>query len=365
MPTYVESADTAKERRLDEIRREAEDKGRVEAPGVRAVGAPFPVGPAMPDASPESGYYGLPLLKQPAWIWTVPVYLFVGGAAGGSAVIAAVSEWSDEDRTLPTDARWIALAGAALSPALLVADLGRPARFLNMLRVFKPQSPMSVGVWTLIGFSAAAGSAVAADLGRRTLQPTGVLKVLADGEVALSDATAGVIGLVLATYTGVLFGVTTVPVWARNVRLLPFHFGTSGMASAVGLLELLGHHGDGMWRLALATSIGETAVGAMIEMDQQAALDPLRRGKSGLMTRIGGVLSGPVPLALRLLGRRSRAVRYAAAACSIAGSLVTRFAWLEAGRASARDPRIPLDLAPSREREELTSAPQERARPAA
>ncbi|MGE5359360.1 MAG: NrfD/PsrC family molybdoenzyme membrane anchor subunit [Bacteroidales bacterium] len=358
----IEQADEAKERRLDEIKRQAAETGRVEAPGIRPMGSPFPVTPegvavsAMPGASAAEGYYGLPLLKQPAWIWTVPLYLFVGGAAGGASVIAAASRWTEEDRTLAEHARWVALAGIALSPPLLVADLGRPMRFLAMLRVFKPQSPMSVGVWTLIGFSGASVASVAANL-LRLVATAGigeeqegrppdvrVVGLLAEVVAATSDVGTAAVGLVLMTYTGVLIAVTTVPVWARNVRLLPFHFGISGLASAVGILELLGHHSEGMWRIALGTSILETAVGARIELDAHRSQDPLRRGSSGLLTRIGGALSGPIPLALRLFGRNSKRMRYAAAACSIAGSLVTRFAWIEAGRVSARDPQIPLQL---------------------
>src|SRR5438067_1276876 len=97
-------------------------------------------------------YYDLPLLKKPVWKWEVPAYFFVGGAAGASAVIALAAQAARADRTLVRDARWVAAAGAALSTPLLIADLGRPERFLNMLRVFKPRSPMSVGAWTLAAF---------------------------------------------------------------------------------------------------------------------------------------------------------------------------------------------------------------------
>ena len=37
---------------------------------------------------------------------------------------------------------------------LLIVDLGRPMRFLHMLRVFKPTSPLSVGSYILSPFSA-------------------------------------------------------------------------------------------------------------------------------------------------------------------------------------------------------------------
>src|SRR5204863_7642010 len=89
----------------------------------------------------------------------VPMYFFVGGAAGASAVIGSVAR----DRDLARHAKWIAAVGGAASGALLTADLGRPERFLNMLRVFKLQSPMSVGAWTLTAFSTAAAAAAVVD----------------------------------------------------------------------------------------------------------------------------------------------------------------------------------------------------------
>src|SRR5207245_2476752 len=144
--------DDLSERRLFEIRRDAETKGVVSGKGTRPAGAPFPV------ASPETGYYGIPLLKEPAWTWEIPLYFFVGGAAGAGAVVGAVANYTGAERKLVRDARWIAAAGTVFSPALLIADLGKPSRFLNMMRVFKPQSAMSMGVWTLVGFSAGASA---------------------------------------------------------------------------------------------------------------------------------------------------------------------------------------------------------------
>ena len=105
---------------------------------------------------------GPPLLKRPTWIWSIPVYFFVGGAAGGGAVIATIARWSGE-RRLARDARALAVIGAFASPPLLIVDLGRPTRFLHMLRVFKWRSPMSVGVWTLVLFSMTNGGALAAE----------------------------------------------------------------------------------------------------------------------------------------------------------------------------------------------------------
>src|SRR6476620_6414101 len=118
----------------------------------------------MPAGDADRSYYGLPLLKPPVWTWEIPAYFFVGGAAGAAAVVGAVARASGANSTLVRDARWIAAVGGAASPVLLISDLGRPERFLNMLRVFKLQSPMSVGAWTLVAFSTAAGAAAFADL---------------------------------------------------------------------------------------------------------------------------------------------------------------------------------------------------------
>jgi hypothetical protein len=334
-----------REERLGAIRREAAEARRVAGEGVRPAGAPFPAAAAR--ASAETGYYGQPLLKRPVWTWEVPLYFFTGGAAGAAAVIAAAARAAGAGPELARDARWIAALGGAASPALLVSDLGRPERFLNMLRVFKPGSAMSVGAWTLVAFSTASSARAFADLLERRSggadrspgrSPGGgrpPVRVLANAAEALSAAT----GTVMASYTGVLVGATVIPVWNRSVRVLPVHFAASGLASAVALLELLGHRHRALNLLGIAAAAVETAVGAVHETDPDPVYEPLKRGRSGAIVRTGGVLSGPVPLLLRLLGARR-----AAAVSSLAGSLLTRFGWVEAGKTSADDPSLPLGL---------------------
>jgi formate-dependent nitrite reductase membrane component NrfD len=280
-----------------------------------------------------SGYYDLPLLKPPVWTWEVPAYFFVGGAAGAAAVVGAVARAAGADPTLVRDARWLAAVGGAASPALLVSDLGRPERFLNMLRVFKLRSPMSVGAWTLVAFSNAAGANVFA---RTLVRATGgrlPVKVVADAAEVLSAAT----GLVLSTYTGVLIGATAIPVWSRNVALLPVHFGASGLGTAVSLLELMGHRERALNVVGIGAAAVETAIGIALETNDDPALDPVKHGASGTMTRIGGVLSGPLPLALRVMGSRSITARRLAAVSTVAGSLLTRIGWIAAGHESVKN----------------------------
>jgi formate-dependent nitrite reductase membrane component NrfD len=146
----------------------------------------------------------------------------------------------------------------------------------------------------------------------------------------------------LSTYTGVLIGATAIPVWSRNVTLLPVHFGASGVGSAVSILELMGHRVAALNALGIGAAAVETAIGFSLEARGDAALDPLKHGWSGRVTRMGGVLSGPVPLAIRVLAGNRPAARRLAAVSTIAGSLLTRFGWLAAGRDSVRRPATAL-----------------------
>lgn len=342
--------DLPREKRLFELRREAAEKGRVEGVGVRPAGAPFPA------ASPQTGYYGIPLLKEPSWTWEIPVYFFVGGAAGSAAVIGFVSRWLGDDPKFTRDCRFVAAAGGALSVPLLISDLGRPSRFLAMLRVFKRQSPMSVGAWTLATFGTfAAGGAFAEMLDRRFDSPA--IRAIGDVSAALSAAA----GLPFSNYTGVLLGASVIPVWNDNVATLPINFGMSGLNSAVSILELLGHRNRALNRLGVGAAAVETIECISVEVSRKPVIDPLKHGTSGLITRLGCVFSGPVPLALRIAAafagkRRSRQLRRLAGASSIAGSMLTRIGWMKAGHVSARNWRLPLEI------KEPTATPQSHGR---
>ena len=273
---------------------------------------------ATADTAP--GYFGQPLLKAPVWTWEVPVYFFVGGAAGAAALIALIADLAGA-RDVAAHARWIAAAGAVLSVPLLVADLGRPGRFLNMMRVFKRRSPMSVGAWTLALFS-----------------PAAVASAARIGGVA-AEAAAAVTGLLLATYTGVLLGATAIPVWSRHARLLPLHFGASALGAAVSLIELTGPRPVSRTLIGIAAAAVETMIGVRLEMRRAGPARSLFAGSGGAATRIGGVLSGPVPLVLRVAAGSSAVWRIAAASVTAAGSLMTRLGWIAAGRHPAAHSR--------------------------
>jgi len=328
-----------RERRLEAIRLEAVRTGHVEAIGARPAGSPIPI------ASVETGYYGIPMLKEPQWSWEIPIYFFVGGAAGAAAVIAELAQMTGANAEVVRDARTVAAIGAILSPALLVSDLGVPSRFLNMLRVFKVQSPMSVGVYIVSLFGPTAMAAKVVNWARRNGSGT-MLKII-EGTAGLFAALSG---LGMATYTGVLIGATAIPVWNENIDTLPIHFALSGLAAGVSAIQLMGHEESRALNiLGIAASAGETLEGTKLELKKQPASEAIKKGLSGAITRLGGVLSGPFPLALRLAAifakdARSKNLVRAASAASLAGSLLTRVGWIRAGHSSARDHRLPLQI---------------------
>jgi hypothetical protein len=316
------------EKRLDELREEARKRGSVEGPGTRAVGGP------MPAAGP--GYYGRPIVKPPVWTWEIPLYFFTGGMAGMAATIALAAHVADPlEPSLVRPALWLAfLGGAVVSPALLVLDLGRPRRFLHMLRVFKWRSPMSVGAWILFLFGGAVTVAlVLTEWAARPGAPSVV-----DSLRTVPIVVAGLLGPALATYTGVLIGATVVPAWFVHHRGLPLHFGVAGLGSAAALLELLGFRAPSLHAIGLGTALVETLFGAWIELRRHGAVDrALRDGGPGLLLRGSGLLAGPTALALRLVGAVP-----AAGIAFLAGALISRFGWVAAGRASAADPEATL-----------------------
>jgi polysulfide reductase-like protein len=269
------------------------------------------------------------LIKPPVWTWEIPVYFFVGGAAGAAAVIAGLGRLTGADPTIIRDAHWIAAVGAAISPLLLISDLGRPARFVNMLRVFKLQSPMSVGAWTLVAFTVATFAAIAASIWPTLVPGSTVIGVVA-------DAAAVLFGLILATYTGVLIGATVIPAWSRHATMLPILFGASALGAAVSLLEVLGHRTSALNTAGIGAAALETIAGIRMEQRERRAIGH-RPAQSGTkLARAGGWLAGPVPFVLRLAASQSAPLRLTAASCTILGSILIRLGWLRRGREGQR-----------------------------
>lgn len=283
-------------------------------------------------------YYERPLLKEPVWIWAVPVYFYVGGTAGAAAVLGAAAQALDggELRGLVKACRWVAAMGGATGTALLIYDLGRPERFLHMLRVFRPTSPMNLGSWVLAAAaSTTMGSALLAE-------PQGILRRLGD----LTGYLAAAFGMPLAGYTAVLLGNTAIPVWQATRRGLPHLFiGTSvsGLAALFGLLpiELSRREEKIVERFGMAGKVVDLASMAAVESQAdrvESVGRPLREGLSGALWSAAKVLTA-ASLAVSLLPGRSRTKRVAAGLLGTAGAFALRFAVFQAGKASSRDPR--------------------------
>jgi hypothetical protein len=286
-----------------------------------------------------AGYHGHPIVKPPVWTWEIPLYFWVGGTAGMSALIAACSLAGNAPLGLARAALHVALIGATISPILLVLDLGRPARFLNMLRVFKPSSPMSVGAWTLVVFSGFSFTSVVLFEAFPLLHhELGASRELIGGLLLPSMIGGALSGALLATYTGVLLAVTAIPAWSSQRAILPVHFGAASLGSASALLELGAGSMVALSAIGVTAALTETILLGVVEWKSRTARGrALREGRAALLLRISGIASGPLALVLRLLGAWPLA-----ALAFLAGAVLGRYAWIAVGRASAADPEASL-----------------------
>jgi hypothetical protein len=274
-------------------------------------------------------YYGQPVIKQPTWTWEVPVYFFTGGLAGASAGLAYLSGLRGNE--VLARRAWITAAGAiGMSPPLLISDLGRPTRFLNMLRMFKVTSPMSVGSWILSASSTATALAAANEL-------TGVFPRASK----VARPVAAVAGLPLSTYTAALIANTAVPVWHEGRRWLPFVFGSGAAlsAGAVGVAVTPVEHARPARRLALVAAAVEVASKEVMQRRIGEAGEPYEQGTAGRFGNIGRacIVAGAAVLAAR--GGSSRGAAALAGGLLAAGALSARISILRAGFQSASNPK--------------------------
>jgi hypothetical protein len=309
---------------------------------------------------PGDSYYGQPIINPPVWEEReIAGYLFTGGLAGASSILAAGADLTGRP-TLARGSRVMATAAISISLLALIKDLGRPQRFLNMLRVFKPTSPMSVGVWILFFYGPLAAVAGASDVLERAPR-TGR---------AAGLAAAG-LGSAVATYTAALISNTAVPAWHEGRREMPILFAGSAASAAAGwgLIVAPAREAEPARRLAI--------LGALVELGAERALssrlgmiaEALDEGKAGKRMKIakaltvagaiGAAASGvdadaPSAAARRRGGigprrgaskpdRARRIIAVASGAALLAGSAFTRFGIFEGGMASARDPKYTVE----------------------
>jgi formate-dependent nitrite reductase membrane component NrfD len=296
----------------------------------------------VPRARPDS-YYGKPILKEPVWRSPeVPGYLFLGGLAGASSVLAGFAQAAGNHKQ--AKASKIAAAGAiGLSGVALVADLGRPERFLNMLRVFKPSSPMSVGSWLISAFGGASAAAAACAVTGR-LPKAG----------AAATAGAALVGPTICTYTAALLCDTAVPAWHEAHREMPYLFAGSAASAAggLGMMAVPAEDAGQAIRFAVLGAATELTAKSLLLKRLGETAEPYQAGRSGKLMEAAEVLTAAglagAVLGGAVLGGRSRAAIALSGAALVASSALTRFGIFEAGRASVRDPKYVVR--PQRER---------------
>ncbi|HLW02918.1 MAG TPA: NrfD/PsrC family molybdoenzyme membrane anchor subunit [Ktedonobacterales bacterium] len=301
-------------------------------------------------------YYGRPMLKKLTWKWFIPLYLFLGGVAGGTALLGALAELlgGARHRSTVRHARYLSLLLSLLCPVFLIIDLGRPERFHHMLRVFKVSSPLNVGTWILSAFGMVSGAlairqAAEDDLVIRRKSALGrLLRAVPTGPLA---AVHGLLGLCLGGYTGTLLAATAVPLWQAGGVLLGPLFLSDAVTSGAAMLSLIGAATGEDTPQARETLEAVDTLGSVAQLGLIAARGvlmppsvraPLRRGLWGQVWRFGVIgLVSPVVIRLgfRLGGLKAgRALSIVASALSLLGALAERFALTEAGKISAQDP---------------------------
>jgi formate-dependent nitrite reductase membrane component NrfD len=270
------------------------------------------------------------------WTWEVPLYFWFGGMAAGSSFVALACDLAGDERSARI-ARMVALGALVPAPPLLILDLGRPERFYNMLRIFKPRSPMSMGAWALTAFGNLAAGAVGADLlGRRRTAK------------ALGGANA-VVGGYLGSYTGVLLAATAVPLWARSrLYLGPIFVATATATGAAACRLTLAATGlkpghptrQALGNVEAAAMFAELALSTINERHLGPLAHGLDHGRSGRLFKSAKWLTR-AGLALRLgFRKRGSYTHHAASGVFMLAALLFRYAWVGAGRANAAEDRV-------------------------
>jgi formate-dependent nitrite reductase membrane component NrfD len=308
----------------------------------------------------EATYYDYPVLKAPFWGWEIVWYFFCGGLAAGCYVIASLAALfgSRQDRAAARTGYYLSLLILLPCPVLLIKDLGRPERFLNMLRMIKLKSTLSMGVWGLLGFSALSGLTAGIQAAR-----DGLLGAWwgARWLARFPQKAIAVPGTFFATflggYTGVLLAATSVPLWSRS-KLLGGIFISSALSTSsalIGLvLRLVGAPGKALRKLerlewaALLLEMGGLL--AFLRTSGRAArplvgTGPGEKGRTFWSAVFGAGLVLPWLLqTLNLAGHTStrRKNGLLISLLVLAGGYFLRKTIIEAGRVSSKNARTTL-----------------------
>ncbi|MCC6179082.1 MAG: polysulfide reductase NrfD [Chloroflexi bacterium] len=294
-------------------------------------------------------YYNRPVVKESVYGWLVATYLWTGGIAGAAQVLATIADLAGgkHDRATVRAGRYTALTGAMLGPIFLIADLHTPSRWYNMLRIFRPTSPMSIGSWTLFTFGMlsgltavgqAADDVLGATAGRRLARCFGI--------------PASVAGALMTIYTGTLLGGTSTPLWGTASRSLSALFGatsfSTGTAALMLVLRACGAPAGAVRRLrwiGMASGVAQIVLSLVVERDwrRRGISGPVDEMPLGIVYR-GGAMGGGmlVPLALNAaetaLGGRPGLLATFASLGALGGGFAERVTLVFGGNRSARRP---------------------------
>jgi formate-dependent nitrite reductase membrane component NrfD len=321
-------------------------------PAVRPEFPPFL--PSPQDPSTEPSYYDVSILKPPPWKWEIAWYFFLGGLSTGAYVIARVAERAggDERRDVGRAGAYTALLAILPCPPLLIHDLGDPARFHHMLRVWKPSSPMSFGTWAIMGYSTMAGAEAVRQwmLDRYPTHRRGPAMDAVNNVMELAHDVLGIpFALAVAGYTGVLLSCTSNPLWSKNKWIGPLFSASAiatGAAATTLALTLTGKRGDEKKSSAVLEHIDtaahavEAAALAGFFRDAGDKAATLTRGsmKHHMALMVGTLVVGEAIKLLPLGGKARRATGTAAAVLSLVSGFALRWAMVHGGHEAANDP---------------------------
>lgn len=288
-------------------------------------------------AAAGQDYYGLPMLKRPLWGWEIALYFFGEGISSGAYVLATAANFFGGPgyRRFIRVARILSLATMMPCPPLLIADLGRPERFIHMLRVFKPSSPMNLGAWALMGFGI----------------PVTLLGVAPWVGVRLPVRLISLLGLppalIMMSYPGVLLSTTSVPLW-MHTRMLGALLASSSMVTSAAALALVSaihpfmdqRAREAMRQIEKSAHICEAVTMAAFLIRGRRVATPLTRGRQSRLFWYGAVGCGLVLpwLINRAQGKKAgRGSTIASALLTLAGGLALKWSIVHAGHESALD----------------------------
>jgi formate-dependent nitrite reductase membrane component NrfD len=309
----------------------------------------------------HGGYYDIPVIHGPHWKWLVIGYFYFGGISGASAVIAAFFRLfgGPSGAPLARIATYVSFLALLPCPALLILDLGRPARFFHMLRAFRVSSPMSIGTWGLTTFGVISALTAGLQLlddrsARNGDRPDGARRAASNGLALLG----GLSGFFVAGYTGVLLAATAVPLWSKRPALLGPLFLSSAMTSGATAISAVATASerqesdaqDRLRRLETLSTIAEESLLVIWIMALGPTARPIAEGRLGAVVRHGAVGAGmALPLTIAALSpslprRLRRPATVVSAALTLAGVFVVRYAVVMGGRQSAADPRATFEM---------------------